>query len=150
VLCPGDERARELKTFRLPLLIEIDRADLAKLQALRQRLGSYGYGLGIVIHGRYVPPRMRGRQHYAIAADAPSCPLTGLPSRNHAGGRTNVLYEDLHVETILAGLRLEADFHNYLDEVAAGLDLDDACIACPGSPPWRTGQPVDLRIQGAQ
>lgn len=153
VLCPGDDQARaqlrEFKTFKLPLLIEIDRADLAKLQCLRKQLGSYGYGLGIVVHGRYVPPRMRGRQHYAIAADAPGCPITGRPTRNHGGKVTNVLFEDLHIESLVDGLQLEAAFHNYRDEVSAGLELDDACIACPGSPPLRLGTPIDLRIQGA-
>ncbi|MFO0899560.1 MAG: hypothetical protein U0836_19200 [Pirellulales bacterium] len=151
VLCPGDEKAvdqlRERKSFKLPLLIEIDRADLVKLQSLRKQLGSYGYGLGIVIHGRYVPPRMRGRQHYAIAADSPGCPLTGRPTRNHGGKVTNVLFEDLHVESLTDGLVLESSFHNYKDEVAAGLELDDACIACPGSPPLRGITPLDMRIQ---
>jgi hypothetical protein len=154
VLCPGDEQVREQirerKQFKLPLIIEIDRADLAKLQLLRKQLGSYGYGLGIVVHGRYVPPRMRGRQHYAIVSDAPGCPLTGRPTHNHGGRVNNVLFEDLHVESVLEGLQLEAAFHNYQDEVSAGLDVDDACIACPGSPPLRLGSPFDLRVQGAR
>jgi hypothetical protein len=153
VLCPGDDQVREQlrnhKSFKLPLRVEIDQADLAKLQTLRKQLGSYGYGLGIVIHGRYVPPRMRGRQHYAIAADAPGCPITGRATRNH-GGKTNVLYEDLHVETLGEGLRLDAAFHNHRDEVAAGVEVDDACIACPGSPPLRLNNGVDLRIQCAK
>jgi len=138
VLCPDSFLAQK-EGFQLPSLEELRSAVGQKLIAIRQRMGgSYGYCLGYFDHGVYQPTRNLSRQRFAIMADEPSADRPGHQSANHGGLGQNVLFEDMHVEfccTSRPGDGADDIYTNNNNEVAPGLNRDDAVIASSGTAP---------------
>ena len=101
--------------------------------------GSYGYCLGYFDHGVYQPTRNLKRDYFAIMADAPSMDRPDHQSENHGGLGQNVLFEDSHVEfcsTTRPGDGTDDIYANDNNEVAPGLNRDDAVIASSGTAPF--------------
>ena len=120
-ICPSDNV--EIQVYSLDELNEANDVRLA--EARRKSLGSMGYNLGVVIDGEYQAPRNSGRRHYALMAEMPSPDRPG----NHGHGR-NVLFEDEHVEYVLASHPTGGDdpFHNRRGLIKAGIGVNDAVV----------------------
>ena len=87
--------------FRVPSLDELRSAVGQELSRIQQKMGgSYGYCLGYFDHGVFQPTRNLNRDYFAIMADAPSDDRPDHQSDNHGGLGQNVLFEDLHVDSV--------------------------------------------------
>lgn len=138
VLCPESPQS-EQRDFRVPSIEELQTACDREVARLRQQMGgSYGYCLGHVEHGVFVPTRNLCRKYFAIMADAPSNNLPERQSANHGGLGQNVLFEDGHVEFAATSQPTEgADdiFANDDHVVALGVHCNDSVIAPSGTAP---------------
>ncbi len=138
VLCPDSAQAQDA-SFRVPTLGELQSAVGQRLSRIQQTMGgSYGYCLGYFDHGVYQPTRNLNRHYFAIMADAPSTDRPDHQSDNHGGFGQNVLFEDSHVEfcsTTRPGSGNDDIYANDNNEVAPGLNRDDAVIASSGTAP---------------
>ena len=141
LICPSSPLAEELPAYRVPTLEEIDTATPQSIMMIRQHAGgSYGYNLGVIVHGVHLPPRNQSRASFALMADAPSLFWKDNRSTNHARQGQNFLYEDGHYRfvTLNAGDISWPDnpFRNRHDMIEAGVDEDDAVIAPSFAPPF--------------
>jgi len=133
--CPAARSSRREVLVELPSCVEIERLSGAELRRVQALIGGdYGYGLGYVQRGRYLPRRNQSRAHFALMSDAPA--EAGDVSLGHHGNSGhNVLFEDGHVRLVThCRLGDDADhfFQNDWGIVAAGLGPDDAVIARSG------------------
>ena len=97
-VCPDSPMASQ-KGFHVPTVEELQAACDQDSARLRQQMGgSYGYCLGHLERGVYVPTKNLSRPHFALIADAPAGSAADRQSINHGGRGQNVLFEDGHVE----------------------------------------------------
>jgi len=133
--CPAARTSRTVMLTELPSCAEIERmagAELRRIQALIG--GDYGYGLGYVQRGRYLPRRNQSRAHFALMSDAPA-EVGENSTGHHANGGYNVLFEDGHVRFVThCRLGDDADhfFQNDWGIVAAGVGPNDAVLVRSG------------------
>ncbi len=132
VSCPAVAIQRRAP-LQVPTLEEIRTASPQQLlEYVRSMGGDYGYTFGYEENGTYYRVRDRGRNDFAILADAPSPTLDGHPSRNHGRFGQNVLFESGHVvflRTDADGSPLYTHLRNDRGSVAAGVHPNDAVIA---------------------
>lgn len=132
LLCPASPQADD-PAWRLPSLSELDRANGRRLRILQRSMGgSYGYNLGVRVDGRCRPPRNRGRDYFALLADAPSLHLADRRSANHYGRGHNLLFEDGNIRFVnnLHALdTIDNPFLSYRGYVEPGIDFEDAVLA---------------------
>jgi hypothetical protein len=131
LVCPGSELAAQRESFRVPRLIEIDRATgetVVRLQ--RMSGGDYGYNMGYFDNGVYKTPKHESRTHYVLMSDAPATFLPQRKTKNHGGRGQNLLYEDGHVRWVVNVCDDLCDdpFLNRSGLVAAGQDCDDVVL----------------------
>lgn len=82
----------------IPSSADFSMADEAQQAAWRAELGgNYAYSLGVLEEGRVVGPRLQGRTHFAILADAPMYDEDREVFQAHEGRGINIYYEDGHV-----------------------------------------------------
>ncbi len=62
--------------------------------------GDYAYNFGVMDCGRVVAPRLEGRTHFAILADAPVLAGDREVFRAHEGRGINIYFEDGHVQFV--------------------------------------------------
>lgn len=133
LICPGSRLADQVDSFRLPTLLELERASAAERLVMHRTMGgSYGYSLGYRENGRYCTPRNCGRASFALMSDAPSLHLVASQSSNHGGRGQNVLFEDFRVEFLATSLGnggFDNLFRSRRGYFEAGLDHDDSVIA---------------------
>jgi hypothetical protein len=137
-LCPASSAIEEMTDFRVPLLVEVDRAEGQELKRLQRTMGGhYGYNLGYLAGSQLERPRDLRRPLYAMAGDAPSNAQPRRVSANHLGRGQNVLYEDGRVQFLayLPARVLDDPYHNREGWVAAGVDPDDAVLGASSDPP---------------
>jgi hypothetical protein len=132
VSCPS-VAVRRPSPLHVPTLEEIRTASPQQLfEYVRSMGGDYGYTFGYEENGTYYRVRDRGRNNFAILADAPSPTLDGHPSRNHGRFGQNVLFESGHVtflRTDADGSPLRSHLCNDRGSVAAGVHVNDSVIA---------------------
>lgn len=144
LLCPGSDLATE-KDFFVPRVEDTlapHRAPVTQLVRVRQQKmgGSYGYTLGYLDEGKYLPLRDQGRSGFPLMADVPNSDPGNLRSLNHAVGH-NVLFEDGHAERWAQPVRMRTSggldplFLNDTGDIAAGLSPDDAVIGASDAMP---------------
>jgi hypothetical protein len=138
-LCPASLAIEDMTDFRVPLLVELDRAEGQELKRLQRTMGGhYGYNLGYLAGSQLERPRDLRRPQFAMAGDAPSNAQPRRVSANHQGRGQNVLYEDGRVQFLAylpAPRVLDDPYHNREGWVAAGLDRDDAVLGASSDPP---------------
>jgi hypothetical protein len=147
MVCPAAGLQRR-ESLYVPTCQELRSATPQQLAELRRRMrGDYGYTLGCMVNGRYVPVRDRNRPTYALIADAPSPALDGQPSGNHGWQGQNILFEDCTVrffswEDLTHGcvLLYGNAFLNNDGEVGPGQDEADAVIVPMCARPLAWGQ----------
>lgn len=82
----------------VPSSSDFSMADEAQQATWRAELGgNYAYNLGVLEQGRVVGPRLQGRTHFAILADAPKYEDGREVFEAHEGRGFNIYYEDGHV-----------------------------------------------------
>jgi hypothetical protein len=128
--CPGNANRDE--QFRVPTIEEIRVAGFQqRAQLLEQAGGDYGYRLGYVHEGRYVPVRNLRRELAVILSDTPSRNLDGSPSTNHGSRGQNFLFESGSVKFLKTCSLVDND-HCFLNDdglVAPGRHADDTVVA---------------------
>ena len=128
--CPGTTNRDE--PFRVPTIEEIRSASMQERQRLwEQAGGDYGYRLGYVHEGRYVPVRNLRREFAVILSDEPGRSLDGSPSTNHGLRGQNFLFESGRVK-FLKTCSLADNDHCFLNDdglVAPGRHADDTVVA---------------------
>lgn len=140
LVCPTSPLAQD-KDFRTPTKEEIERSDGEALRRLQDMMGgSYGYNLGLKLHGKYQGVQDRNRASFALMSDAPRLQSSGSQanSDNHGGRGQNVLFEDGHVRYLNSCKECESSddyFHNAAGHVAPGVHIDDAVIGHSATPP---------------
>ncbi|MEK6235587.1 MAG: hypothetical protein N2C14_12835, partial [Planctomycetales bacterium] len=131
LVCPTSALAED-DVFQVPTLQDLKTADARKLRKLRRLMGgSYGYTIGYVEYGRYLPPRNLERPFHPVVADSPSLHSTRFQSDNHGGFGQNVLFERGEVVFLkTTQLRGESDhlYTNKVGHVAPGVGPNDAVI----------------------
>ncbi|MEX2187941.1 MAG: hypothetical protein WD875_14140 [Pirellulales bacterium] len=150
LVCPSSRLAATGKPLVVPTSAELDAASGEPLREYQRTMGgSYGYALGFVNNGHYVPTQSRGVRWNPILADAYD-PYDGRPnSCNHGGCGQNVLFDN-GVVGYMSNCRIvdstdEGDiddediFRNARHEIAAGLGRFDFVLGESSSSPW-TGQ----------
>lgn len=153
LLCPGSDLYTE-EDFVVPRVEDIfgPAEETGEYVRIRQKKmgGSYGYTLGYLDQGRYLPLRDQGRSTFPLMADAPNDDLPNLHSLNHAGVH-NVLFEDGHAERLAQPARIRPSgdldqlFLNDKGAISAGLSCDDAVIGASDTMP--VPQKEDQRLQ---
>jgi hypothetical protein len=144
LLCPASLVVVREPDFRVPTLAQIDNADAKSAVVLQARAGgSYGYSLGVVVNGKYEPPRRLGRATFALMSDVPVQALLSLTDANHGGQGYNFLFEDAHVRFLKlseaeAVFLRDDPFRNRRGVVEAGVDEDDAVIGPSAAAPFLT------------
>jgi hypothetical protein len=132
IVCPAVAALREDGIY-IPTLDELCQArdwELVRLQ--RGMMGDYGYPLGIVVNGQYLPIRNQCRMNFALMSDAPSARLDGRPSSNHGPQGQNVLFEAGNVRFMRFVEPQPGQDYPFLNEecrVAPGCHENDAVIA---------------------
>ena len=145
-VCPSSELGRAAGTWRGVLsLAQVDSATPEELPALQRTMGgSYGYPMGYISNGQYLPARNLHRAHFAVMADAPSTRLPGRTSLYHGGRGQNVLLEDGRIVFLPKAVieALHDDIFLNQDAVPeAGLHVNDAVIGASDTRPLRFGLP---------
>jgi hypothetical protein len=139
LVCPGSALSGQIDDFRIPRLVELDRAGGRELLAMQRTMGgSYGYTLGYQVGGQYTAPRNRGRSTFALMSDKPSLHLAASQSDNHVGRGQNVLFDDFHVEFLTTCTSKEGFdnlFRSRRGYFEAGLDDNDSVIGPSFMPP---------------
>jgi len=137
LLCPGGASQQKRDAFRVPTLNELASIPVAQLGPVLQELGgSYGYGLGYLENGRYVPMRNDHRPAFAIMADAPDPQCPERRSNNHGRCGQNVLFADGHVEFVSDCTTGQDDiFFNRNRQIGPGVDRNDAVIGASDTRP---------------
>ena len=142
-VCPSSPLSRNRASWHVPTPAEIDRARGYVLRQLqRQAFGSYGYSLGVIDRGKYLPPRNETRPYFALIADAPSLHLPGRRSVNHGMRGQNVLLEDGHIQFLRDMPGPEYPDHPFLSRrglVEPGRDSYDAVIGSSFERPFASG-----------
>ena len=142
-VCPSSPLSRNRASWYVPTPAEIDRAKGYVLRQLqRQAFGSYGYSLGVIDRGKYLPPRNENRPYFALIADAPSLHLPGRRSVNHGMRGQNVLLEDGHIQFLRDMPGPEYPDHPFLSRrglVEPGRDSYDAVIGSSFERPFARG-----------
>jgi hypothetical protein len=136
--CPGGMSQRDAQPPRIPTISQIERAVGEQLRELQRRAGgSFGYSLGYLVNGEYVPLRNLRRPTFAIMADAPGPQHQGRLSRNHEGRGQNVLFEDFHIEFVPEGCVGDQDDIYVSDRnvVEAGMHRSDSVVGASHSSP---------------
>ncbi len=127
--CPGGVSGQG---FYVPTIEELRAASLRERQRLwEQAGGDYGYRLGYVNQGRYVPVRNLRREHAVILSDVPGRDLDGSPSTNHGSRGQNFLFESGRVQFLKTCSMADND-HCFLNDdgiVAPGRHANDTVIA---------------------
>ncbi len=149
LICPSSALAERRPAFRVPTSAEIDSASPQAIILIRQHAGgSYGYTLGVMVHGVHVAPRNQGRASFGLMADVSSTSWKDNRSASHAGKGQNILFEDGHFRFVeisdVRELWLDNPFQNRNGVIEAGVDEDDAVIASSSTPPFIRN--VSLRL----
>lgn len=131
LVCPSSEMAEQIESFRVPALVEIDRATgeaLVRLQ--RSAGGSYGFNIGFVEDGVYKAPKYEGRSFYCLMSDAPATYKPQRMTKNHGGRGQNMLHEDGSVKWVVDPCRDLCDdpYLNRAGFVGAGNDCTDVVV----------------------
>jgi hypothetical protein len=138
VVCPDSPSAGRV-VFQVPSLDQLQGADEQQAAQLRVLMGgSYGYCIGHLENGAFVPTRNLYRERFAIMSDAPNDGLPSHQTSNHGGRGQNVLFEDGHVVFLTTSRPCESlddIFHNDHNRVAAGEHRNDSVIAPSGTAP---------------
>ncbi len=143
-LCPSAVQGDGRQPCQPSELIELEKSsEMTELdRLLAQQGGNYAYTLGHRDARGVQRTRNLNRPTFAIMADAP-CPSHNFVKTSHHGScGQNVLFEDGHVgyeeNCKLTGCHDDDLFHNRNNEIAPGVDQDDAVV---GNPFARTRQP---------
>jgi hypothetical protein len=132
LVCPSSEMAEQIESFRVPAMIEIDRAKGETLTRLRRIAGgSLGFNIGFVEDGEYQAPKHESRANYCLISDAPATFKPTRKTKNHGGRGQNMLYEDCHVAWVVDPCRELCDdpYLNSNGLVAAGNGCTDVVVA---------------------
>ncbi len=147
LICPSSPLAARSKPFVVPTSATLAKASGEELREYQRTMGgSYGYALGFVQNGRYVPTQHRGVYWNPVLADAYD-PTDGRPnSCNHGGCGQNVLFENGKVGYLSSchvidkagdeSIDDEDIFRNRRRDIAAGLGRFDFVLGDSASNPW--------------
>jgi hypothetical protein len=147
LICPSSPLAARNKPFVVPTSATLAKATGEELREYQRTMGgSYGYALGFVQNGRYVPTQHRGVAWNPVLADALD-PKDGQPnSCNHGGRGQNVLFENgavgyfasCHVVDKAGDESIDDEdiFRNRRRDIAAGLGRFDFVLGDSASNPW--------------
>ncbi len=149
--CPQSMRVQKVVDQSVPTLAEIDEAVGDTLDDLKSRMGgTYGYSLGYIDNDRYVPPKNRNREHFALLGDVPSRDHKLHMTSNHGGRGLNLFFEDGHVKffkKIPTEGPMDDPFINQKGYVAAGVDHTDAVLGTSSDVPFtRDYTPEIIRV----
>jgi len=134
-VCASSPWGADTESFRVPTSADLAAASGEELRRLQRIMGgSYGYTLGHVVRGRYVPTRNLARGRFVLMADAFDAQHDAASgcSGNHGGNGQNVLFEDgrvLYLTTCRIDGASEDFFRNDKEKVAPGLHADDSVVA---------------------
>lgn len=141
----ADELAQQGRTFSVPTQADLSIANgMWLLELKRNSGGSYGYQVGYLKDGLYLPARRRNSRMIPLLADAPSRVDNHLRTANHGGKLTNVLWQDGSVTsepTCTVSGRHDHLYTNANGDAAAGLSWDDAVLLSGGERPVADAQP---------
>ncbi|HUY34815.1 MAG TPA: DUF1559 domain-containing protein [Pirellulales bacterium] len=134
---PGSVVAGNGGEFKVPTFAELEAAGPRELAELQQRMGGdYGFLFGYYQDGVYRGHKHRGRENFALMADAPQKEQPGCRSANHESRGQNVLFDDFHVSFLTnCCLADHGDhiYHNAHGYIGAGVNADDSVIAQSGA-----------------
>jgi hypothetical protein len=140
-VCASSPWGSKTESFRVPTPAELAAASGDELRRMQQTMGgSYGYTLGHVVRGQYLPTRNRARGRFVLMADAfdaESDAASGC-SGNHGGNGQNVLFEDgrvLYLTTSRIDGASEDFFRNDENRFAPGVHADDSVVVQSGVAP---------------
>ena len=152
LVCSASPLAEELadqgKSLRIPTAAEFAQAPTTLLVKLRRTSGgSYGYQIGWVKNGYYLPVRNRSHCQIPVLADAPRSTSHREQGVNHGGQLINVLFQDGSVRSLHDCVVPCANDHLFLNTKglpAASSRWHDAVVMPSGSTPG-----VDLPLPKA-
>lgn len=131
LVCPSSDMAEQIESFRVPRIVEIDRATGEALVRLQRNAGgSYGYNLGYFEDGEYQAPRHESRAYYCLMSDAPASFKPTRKTKNHGGRGQNMLYEDGSCRWVVDPCQDLCDdpYLNRAGFVGAGNDCTDVVV----------------------
>lgn len=140
MICPGSPLAEQLaeqgRRFHVPSMAELSLATgMLREELQRTTSGSYGYQVGYLNQGYYVPASNHSNSLVPVIADAPSRLANHRASANHDGNGINALMQDGSVLT-LSSPRLPCSndflFLNAAGEPAPGNQWNDGVILSSG------------------
>jgi len=141
----ADELAQQGRTFSVPSRADLSIANgMWLLELKRTSSGSYGYQVGYLKDGLYLPARRRNSRMIPLLADAPSMVDNNLRTANHGGKLTNVLWQDGSVtseSTCTVSGRHDHLYTNANGDAAAGISWDDAVLLSGGERPVADAEP---------
>jgi type II secretory pathway pseudopilin PulG len=140
-VCASSPWGPKTESFRVPTPAELAAASGDELRRLQQTMGgSYGYTLGHLVRGQYIPTRNRARGRFVLMADAFDAQRDAASgcSGNHGGNGQNVLFEDgrvLYLTTCRIDGASEDFFRNDENRFAPGVHVNDSVVVQSGVAP---------------
>lgn len=135
-LCPSARPGSGNASCQLPGLVQLESSkNKSELDQVLDSGGSYAYTLGYRNGGGYHATRNQNRPTFALMADSPCPSHEYRQTSSHGSLGQNVLFEDGHVgyeeNCNLIECRDDDFFHNRENQIAPGLDEDDAVVGSP-------------------
>lgn len=122
-----------LATQPIPTIEQLENASPEEVEKLQQSLSNVlNYTMGSLVDGKLLAPVMQGRGDFPVSSDVVLLEDGKIIPQGHPDGRSNVLFDDGHVEYLAIDDIPESMRQYFLNDdgqVAAGVNEEDAVVA---------------------